>query len=72
MAKLPSRSMPMNGSLNDHDRTADPVEIRGPDADDAGTDSGRREHPSCDATPQRVDADPIDQGGLLEGEPLGD
>ena len=62
----------MNGSLNDDDRTADPVEIDGPDADDAGTDSGRREHPSCDAAPQRVDADPIDEGGLLEGEPFGD
>ena len=61
----------MSGSLNDHDRTADPVEIRGPDADEAGTDSRRREFASCDPAAERVNADGVDESGLLEGDPFG-
>lgn len=61
----------MSGSLVDHDRTADPLEIRDPNADQAGADPGRGERAGGDAASQCVDADPIDEGGLLEREPLG-
>jgi hypothetical protein len=50
---------------------ADLVEIRNPDADEAGADPGCGERAGGDSAAKGVDADPIDESGLLEGEPLG-
>ena len=60
----------MGSSFLDPDRTADPLEIRDPNADQAGADPGRGERAGGDAAAEGVDADPIEGRGLLRGQPL--